>query len=350
MEQKLKEADPKPVSRKGLYIPLILAVLLFGLWYGYWLFASTIMREELDAWIEDARDQGAEVEMAGYAIRGFPFFLRAEIEAPSYQTPEGVKWSGERLMIDTPPFNPTSLTFSTVGTQNVRVHLEGTVEEWQFDAVTLRLRLGQNQMGLQADRFEARPVVADGRALVFDDLRVNVKIEPDEDGEEAARILLAAQGLDIMVQGASGQTSRIMRIDIAGAMDQYSRYQQTGSLAQWGAEGGTLTLDGVQLFLAGDEETMMETQAPMIGLTGRLGVDYQGYPSGQITLSLRDPQSLIEALVDWRLITSRDGQEGTKFLVPMAEAAGGTLSVPISLKNGEINILGQRVGTTMRLQ
>ena len=296
------------------------------------------MSEAVADWIEEEHGRGNVVALQDYEIRGFPFFLRAEIEAPRYEVPGAFSWSGERLMIDTLPYNPTSLTFSPIGVQKIAFASHGGEQEWQVEMETLRLRLAEEKIALQAVNLKA--VDASGqRKFTLGDVAMNAEMRPEEkQGPDTAFMVASLQ--DVMI-GDGERSTDIRRFDLAGAMRNYSAYEQSGSLVLWSGMDGELVIDGVQLILAGADESGISGQgAPMIAMHGRLGVDGNAYPQGQINLSLRAPEELLAELVQWQVLSAEDAGEATKILSPMAKAAGGTFSAPITLQDGQAKIFG----------
>jgi hypothetical protein len=347
-EDAIQENATKKPSRWGLYIPFALLGVLTLAWYFYWLFASNIMSEAVTDWIEDERERGNVVALQGYEIRGFPFFLRAEIEAPRYEVPGEFSWMGERLMIDTLPYNPTSLTFSPIGVQKISFASDAGQQEWQLEMETLRMRIAEEKIALQAVNLKA--VDASGqRKFTLGDVAINAEMRPEEkQGPVTAFVVASMQG--VMVSDGERSVD-VTRFDLAGAMRNYPVYEQSGSFALWGGAGGEVIIDGVQLILAGDDETDRSGQsAPMIALHGQIGVDGNAYPKGQINLSLRAPQELLGELVEWQIISRIDANEAAKMLSPMAAAAGGTLSAPITLKDGQAKIFGAVIAELERVE
>ncbi len=347
-EDRIKEKTPKKPSRWGLYIPFALLGVLAIAWYFYWSFASNIMSEAVTDWIEDERERGNVVALETYEIRGFPFFLRAEIEAPQYEVPGAFSWRGERLMIDTLPYNPTSLTFSPIGVQNISFATDDGQQAWQVEMETLRVRIAEEKMALQAVNLKAVDASAQ-RKFFLGDVAINAEMRPEEEQGPVTAFVVASMQ-DVMA-GDGERSVDVTRFDLAGAMRNYPAYEQSGSLALWGSAGGEVIIDGVQLILAGDDETDMSGQsAPMIAIYGNLGVDGNAHLKGQINLSLRAPEELLGELVKWQVLNAEEAEEASNILSPMAKAAGGTFSAPITLKDGQAKIFGTVIAELERVE
>ena len=74
----------KRVSRKGLYIPLILLALVIAGWSGFWVFAKSKTGEVMDAWIAREERLGRQWSCPDRDIGGFPFRIDVSCVNPTF--------------------------------------------------------------------------------------------------------------------------------------------------------------------------------------------------------------------------------------------------------------------------
>ncbi len=75
-----------------LWGPIIIFAILFGCYWLVWQRGADYMRAEVDLWIDEQKQFGARVEHGEIKIKGFPFFLRAEILNPVLDYPGSWGW------------------------------------------------------------------------------------------------------------------------------------------------------------------------------------------------------------------------------------------------------------------
>ena len=102
---------------------LALAILAAAYSAWWWQAASAVERGVL-AWIEAQRADGALVEHRGLTVNGYPFTIRAAVEAPHIAT-RGAEWQGARLVAEAPPWNHTRIALSLPGEQKLSLAQPG---------------------------------------------------------------------------------------------------------------------------------------------------------------------------------------------------------------------------------
>ena len=334
----MSDNTTRKTSRWGLYIPFILFALIAIAWFFYWNFAKGIMEDELAKWIDDQRARGATVEYEDLNVRGFPFFLRAEIDEPYIDQPGDYEWSAQGLMVDTLPYNPTSLTFTPVGQQTLTAKIDNEMQSWTGSAETIRFRLAENEIGLLVDGLDASNVDHANESLTINDLRFNLEIrQPPEAAEDAPKNMaaLALAGYGWRYQESGNRVIALDVAEIAAAVTEYTAYEQTGSLRVWANRDGKLVIDHARMMFTADSDPK-----PSIVLNGEMTVDDAAYPEGQVAVALTDPGPLVDLLVGWGVIEEQEASVARQTLVTMANASGGTLNAPLSFSNGKLKVSG----------
>lgn len=82
------DTAPQPRSRKGLYIPLLLLVLVCVGWAGFWHFARSRAIDVMDAWMAREARLGRAWSCPERAVGGFPFRFEVTCTNPAFTSSE----------------------------------------------------------------------------------------------------------------------------------------------------------------------------------------------------------------------------------------------------------------------
>ncbi len=89
---------------------IVVILILFGLWAGYWFVGSTALDRGLSAWIEDRRSEGWVADYSDLAVRGFPNRFDTTFSDLELADPDtGLAWSLPFFQIFTLSYKPNHL-------------------------------------------------------------------------------------------------------------------------------------------------------------------------------------------------------------------------------------------------
>lgn len=288
--------------RMRLIVPMAIALILLGGYTVFWFQGAKIMRAEIAAWIAEERAEGREVNHGPIRVRGFPGSLRAEVDAPRWAEPGEWAWGAETLYVITEPFNPRRLVLAPRGVQQVA-----------YDGKSYAVRAEDLRVGLSegAVAVDARGLTAEGEGAVLNlgGGRVNWS-----EAEGGALLLSVGQ------------------LAYANGNDAYAVPQLNAALSGSGDGLGLDAFEGALRIGAADRPVLLTGE-------GRVGIDDAGYPSGRMTVEMREAESLGPVLAEAGLIEPT--QAG---LIDMAVAslsgADGTASVPLAFRDGRLRVSG----------
>ena len=308
--------------RLYLIIPLVLVATIFVAYTVLWFFGRGVMDEEVAAFITDEREAGREVRYEELAIKGYPLSLRAQIEDFAWAEPGVWRWTGDMLHIVTLPHDPSRLIFAPKGAQRLTYGRT----DYDFTAADLRV-------GIEADKYAAQTAefvaTGDGQRLEIGSLRANFVEQERED----ARWILGTSTRGIVFTDRDGRAAHLPFLNIAAS-------QAPGQVMD-------LTLDAVQFAVsdaAGATPTVIEVRGPV-------GVDGFGYPTGRLTISIRNEKTLLDVLTEWGLLTEADRRTAQQTLG--AFTRNGTelaqLPLPLVMRDGKAFIGPQEVADLPKL-
>ena len=298
--------------RWRLAIPVVVAVLLLGGYTALWFHGAGIMRAEIAAWTENERAEGRLVEHGDIAVRGYPGTLRAEVDAPVWSDPGVWAWQAETLYVITEPLNPRTLLLTPRGEQRV-AYGDGS---YDLRAEDLRVALSEGAVavdvaGLSAESGEQVLTLGAGRA----------QWARNEDGS-------AALGLSFGQVAYTGSDARYAVPQLNAALSE----ERGGDLRLDAFEGAIGAGEGDPVLLAGQ---------------GGVGLDAGGYPSGQMTLTVRNADALAPFLIELGVI-----EPNQRSLIEMAAAGfadeAGAAALPLAFRDGKLRVGGFPVGDLPR--
>ncbi len=330
-----------PPERKAprwlLWGPLLVFGLIFAVYFFAWQKAASIMEDEVYAWVENERLNGAEVSHGAIKMTGFPFFLRAKVSDPELRYPDVWGWSGELLTIDASPLQPDRLVFVPQGILSVHGIYQGQKRFFVVNADQLHITLSETAYALQTMNLTAIEKDGLNTKLSFAKLVANYDVkESPENGKanDFATLMVDGENLAYKDNTTSALTLPILEVSLsASAM----RTLDQSNLTRWGDNGGTLYMDRLRIMI-GEEATETNAVAPstQIAATGKLTVK-NGFPDGLIDAKIRNPDVAIDWLVG----------EGAIPLETGAQAKGGfavlsgdkdEVKGQFTLQNGELKI------------
>lgn len=321
----------KPRSKLWLYGPFVLFGLLVAAYCAYWFYVRGELETGVETWIADQRAAGADISYSDKRLGGFPYRFALIVDDPSYTDPAGATdWQGERLEIFMQP--------------------------WNFKHAIIR-SAGRNELA-QANGANLTALIGKKSAL---------SLKWDENGLTDYGLtldtldLVTAQG-DVGVQGLTAnfmlasEASPLGRLSVDWDKVQLDpAFLQGTDLAFLGTELQTarLRLEGQGFGLFGDGPVrkleiaqFLLNWGPMhLGAKGKFDIGAQGYPDGTLQVRLEDGTRFTRLLQDEGLLTS----ETALVFGPLVAASRDNGFFPIPLRNGQITMLGQSMGSVPRI-
>ncbi|MCI5044850.1 MAG: DUF2125 domain-containing protein [Aquisalinus sp.] len=345
----------KRANRWLLYGPLAAGGLIFAIYTVIWMVGANIMRDELDNWIADQKQNGFVVEHGKISVEGYPFVLRGKLMAPVYGNPaDGWQWQAERLYVDTLPYDPTRLILMPYGEQVVRVTADRRQETWRINAAVLKASISETANGIEIRDLVAAPEdgtsATDFSRIAVGSLRANTYIRDDEEAglqQDIGQFALAAEEIAI-----DGQTSeRDVRIRLADASIDASRLPALmeaiggrGSYSNWRRQGGEVLITSARLMIGSSDDSIPVSK---VALTGNLSVDASNYPTGDLTASISDHSGLLSLLVNYDLLSAGNARDVDGTLSMISSAMGNEMRVPLELEDGRARIKTPLGGVTI---
>ena len=329
--------NPSPVSRRWLYIPWAIAAVLLLLYYGVWRYAANEMKTAVIDWAQEQESQGVGVTYERIKASGFPFLLRVQIEQLSVDKPGEWRWRGEAISLHAVPTNFNRIVMAPEGQQ---VGAYAGIGEWALSGEDMRGSIAKDKaLGWKAavtlNNVSARR--NEDNALV--NLQ-NLVLDLAPNASETTRIELNAAARGFVFAG-SEQEVALSQIQTIGAITQSHTLEGENGVENWRRSGGVVFVD--QLSANFDAETS-------IAINGRVFIDTQKYPAGNLTAKIVNPGEITRALADLNVIKGREVEAAATGLTFMAAATGGKVTLPIKLKNGQATLGGIPVGTLSKIE
>lgn len=332
------------LRRRWLYLPFAIAAVIVLGYYLLWRTGAAEMEKAVAAWAEDQRAAGMTVEYSALIRDGFPFFLRVHVEDPFIETPEGLRWRGERLSMDALPYELNKVIFSPMGAQFVSTPDTG---DWRITADDLRASiatddargwvLSANAGGVQARREEdgAETTLA---SLVFD-------LSPSADDPSTLVLSLAGAGaafstMDNGSDNADGSAITVDRLQTVAFLTQSHLLQGDMAASQWRDGGGALVINGL----------IAEIDEAALTVSGEIRLDRDDYLTGALRTELSNPAGLAGFLRQTGALSPQEADAAIAGLSLMALAGGGKIAAPIELKDGQARISGIKVADLPKVQ
>lgn len=301
-----------------------------------WFLSGTVLRHSFDAWVQDRRDAGYTLRYAEPELAGFPFGLDVRIPDPGVESPEGWHWRGPALTGGATLWDPLSLTLRAPGRHRVEWGPRNGRLALQLDAAGAsgRAELAFDGRLRQADA-ALTDVAAEGPLpgplhierldLVYRDTAV----PDDADAAAPGELLMTALGVDLPpgLELPLGPRVELFLVEgrVEGPLPAEASRQ---SLALWRDAGGLLDIHRLKLRWG---PLQLEAE-------GRLALDRELRPTGELTSNLRGGSDLVEHLAARKMIAERAAGALKLAIFALSRNAGDggppVVELPVSLKDG----------------
>ena len=308
---------------------------------GYWFVAAGEIEGRIDAWAEQQRAQGLEIESEGTDIGGFPFRFKVSLNEPRIRdTRNGWHWAAGALRAEALAWDFSEVTVYPARRNVVQVLVEGG--EWR--AIDARIVDGRLVVRLDdARRF--KEITLDLRGIEVDGLwpqgpaRVGslqakgMALDDDESDEETLKTSLAVR--DVVLPSGLGQElgESLAFLDIdASVIGPISSERGTSeAISAWREAGGTLELSGFRV-----------RWGPLgIESSGTIALDGAMRPIAALTADIIGYGDVIDALIMSNMIPLGDAfiaKVAFNMLAEKPEDGGPPVlrSVPVTAQDGTL--------------
>ena len=269
---------------------------------GYWVWWAGQLERGIAQWREQQRLRGYEITYGGPAIDGFPLAHVARFDGPAIRSPDGTRWRGPALSARAALWDPYTIAVSFAGR-----HVVERLNAGRLDTATLDSREADGLLRLRGDgRLESADATLLGLEVLAEPLGrfasgwLRLSLTPDY-GPETGLVL----GYDFAVETSQLQIPTTLaapldptaeRILAVGRLDGiFPQTEPRRALAAWRDGGGALELERV------------EVEWPPLGVTasGRLTLDDQLRPEGQLAARIAGLPELLDRLVEQGLMTAQ---------------------------------------------
>lgn len=352
-----KDVPPRsPFWRRFAIVAPIAAVLLLTALYGaWWAIAARFMESQLQAFRDNAPQMGLDAGWSTLAVTGFPFRLEAALTKPSVvNSAAGIAWRGDKLSFQMQPWSLSHYVLRTDGYHRVAMATDEGL-------MTLDGRAGQAMVSVLLDGTQ-RPQKVDsvltdaGGSLSLNGGLVEVRSKmaeahwrQDADRASAGGLLtfsLLMRARDVRITGLPlllGPDIERVAVDavlkgVPGTV--FDGIPAPQILASWRASGQPLTLRSAEISSGG-----VEAHAK-----GAIRLDADNFPDGELTLSIKGYDKLLEALFSGGMIDKAQLGQMQMAMGFMAAVTGGRrVVVPLRLRNASIYLGPVKIGPAPQL-
>ena len=310
-------------------------ITLALIWAGYWFWAARAERQAVARFLASRQAAGWTAETSGYTVRGFPSRFDLTLNALSLGQPaHGFVWHTPFLQLGASSYAPFTL----------QAHLPG---EQRFDTPA-------GPVGLQSGRIYASLQLVPGLALRLRQLTARLDT-PRLSLPDGATLALSQILLDVVpVAGVPHQQDITLDAgDIALPPEAKAMLDPKGALPD--------LVKDLHLGLRADLDRPLDlrsTEAPprltaltlrdcrliwgpmRITASGQLHLDAEGRPEGQIRLTIRDWQPLIDMAVAQGLLKPGIAPTVSNMMAALANSGGdsGEATLPLDLGGGMLSL------------
>ena len=336
------------IFRNFIRTSILVFVIAAAGYSGYWLYARSVGERIVLEWIDARRNADYRIEHAPVAMDGFPFLVRATLDAPLVAsiapkdaagwtwragqiTVETLLWRLDQFRIDIRGVQTVTLTGSGVspGAANPQIH--------RFVGETFgvtRLRQGQPEnVAIIARKFNWRG--PDGATLLSGKNLSMWAVAPKKLPEIHTDPLFSVSinGADLTLpDGTTAPFGRHIK-SLQGTARVLGRVQlgaPEAAIEAWRRGGGTVNINNTHIIWG-----------PLdMKISGTLALDDQARPLGAFTAYIRGFTHVVDALVvsgdiDYGAATM--AKIGLGLLAkPAADGGPPVLSVPLTAQNGRL--------------
>ena len=336
-------ASDRKHSRLGLYLPFGALALVIVVHALYWVVMSGQIRTAAQVWIEDKVEVGYAIDYSTMKVRGYPFRFTihlsdTEVSAPA--TDGGWRISMDAAAASAQFYNLDHWIVTLGRNALLDTRIDGersqyalTSEKARFSLIT---RKGvTSQIGAEVNALSITAL--SGPAPVIASVeRFAMNGRLSESGEfingfeiETARF--DDSQLDNPLQSAFGDTIALIQLD--SVLTEFDTLSQAGDPLAWSRAGGRLVI----------RQTRLDWGPAVLTGAGEVTLDREIRPAGRLSVVVSDPESLISALEDARLVYDEQGA-ALRLAAMMAPRRDEGIALPFLLQDGGLFLGPARIG------
>jgi hypothetical protein len=333
----------RPHSRLGLYLPFGALALAIVIHAAYWVIMSGQIHTAAEAWIEDKVEAGYAIDYSTMKVRGYPFrftihLSEAEVSAPATD-------GGWRISMDaaaaSAQFYNLDHWIVTLG-QNAILDTRIDGERSQYALVSEKARLSlitrkgvTSQIGAEINALSIE-ALSGPEPMIGAVERFAMNGRMAETGEfisgfEIEGMRFHDSQLDNPLQSAFGDTVTLVQLD--SVLTEFDTLSLAGDPLAWSRAGGRLVI----------RQTRLDWGPAALTGSGEITLDREIRPAGRLSVVVSDPESLISALEDARLVYDEQGA-ALRLAAMMAPRRDEGIALPFLLQDGGLFLGPARIG------
>lgn len=323
--------------RFGLIIAGTLAVL--GAYSGYWFWLADRFEEQALNLQTREQENGNELAWADMTVTGYPYHIRTELEAPSWQGANGASWHTDTVVaVHGSPTDLSHVIIDAAGAHEARAmgrafrlqseSLRVSVADYKAAAPTLFLDAEDAQLWSQsADQTVLAEPISTKRA------KLHFRAAPDRDDAVDVAVDLTDMYSPIPLGPGLGQ--QVQSLKLVGRITELAPSElntlaenPSSKLNSWAENGGIINLSSIDIALPNDVH---------ITGKGRLHAGRDGYPAGTINATISGYDVLLAMAVQsgqLSLDTAQVTRLGLDLADKMDGRTDGIVSMPLTLAAG----------------
>jgi len=285
-------SSPRKPSRWGLFGPVLVVLILLGLWSRYWVYMARQIEQRIAESGDSLARDGYHLTHDRLKVRGYPFRLFLRLDQAQFLSPSGKGFSAPHLEAEASAFAPDRWVI--VATDGLTLYRGQRKDGTDFGTVkvtaeSLRASISGLKHPVHDVRLEGlNPVFTVSKPehpfFLSQAERFEAYMRPSENTPDSADFLwrvTGAQGAPESLMGRIGQ-SKPFTLHLEGVIDHFSALKGTDSgnrLNHWRDQGGQLTrvrasliIDQLDLF-AQSEGLMLDANR---ALKGPLALEIKG--------------------------------------------------------------------------
>jgi hypothetical protein len=295
--------------------PLVVVLLLAGLWTIYWSIASSQIHKAYAEAEQRLAARGISLNCSNAQWGGFPFRVERSCEEPrfSVNTANGpINIAASKLLMALQAYNPRHAIALLDGETTISGEASGKIKH---ERALASIVLGSD------DTWQATlelPKIAIDEVVSADRLLVSVRTPEGEDADFA----VAAE--KPVLRFADGATLALDAADLVGSFPKAALGQ---SIAKYfAATGKSITITSL---------SMRQGELSLTG-AGALGVDQSGYLSGRIALRIKRIDLLFENVKAIAHLSEEDARSAKIFVDLLQNGSTGDPQIDLIAKDGKL--------------
>ena len=335
--------SPRPKSRLGLYLPFGALGVLLVLHAIYWMVMSGQIRTAADAWIADKVEAGYGVEYAAMSVRGYPFRFTihlsdAVVSAPDTEGGWSLSLNSAAASAQFYNLDHWIVTLGQSATLDTRIDGERSQYALASDRARFSVITRQGVTSRIGAEINALTITAINgpEPLIASIERFAMSGRISESGEFESGFDIEGARFDDSRQGDPLQTAfgdTIARIQLDSVLTEFDALSAAGDPLDWSRAGGQLVI----------RQTRLDWGPAVLAGSGEMTLDAEIRPAGRLSVVVSDPESLISALENARLVYDEQGA-ALRLAAMMAPRRDEGIALPFLMQDGGLFLGPARIG------